>query len=48
MIGEALLADVRGSLEAIVSALNEIGNDDMAAAGVNVRVAWNSASNLYQ
>ena len=25
------------------------GNDDMAAAGVNVvRVAWNSASNLYQ
>ena len=32
----------------VVGSANEIGNDDMAAAGVNVRVAWNSASNLYQ
>ena len=32
----------------VVGSANEIGNDDMASAGVNVRVAWNSASNLYQ
>jgi len=32
----------------VVGSANEIGNDDMASAGANVRVAWNSASNLYQ
>ena len=32
----------------VVGSANEIGNDDMSAEGVNVRVAWNSASNLYQ
>ena len=32
----------------VVGSANEIGNDDMSAEGANVRVAWNSASNLYQ
>ena len=32
----------------VVGSANEEGNKDLASAGANIIVAWNSASNLYQ